>query len=164
METEKSLSEAFLNSLNQVKKNLFNIMSRQKVDGLRQSEFFMLMLIARCCKEQEDDGKNAPGIRISTLSKESQNSMPSVSQNINVLENEGYVERINTKEDRRVVYVRPTPKGEKLLISAPRPLISLLTKTTEEMGEEKTRQLMLLMDEFSETIMRLNTQAENKDK
>ncbi|MEG0377911.1 MAG: hypothetical protein RR614_05460, partial [Eubacterium sp.] len=109
METDESLSEAFLSSLNQVKKSLFNIMSRQKVDGLRQSEFFMLMLIARCCKEQETkDGKAAPGIRISTLSKESSNSMPSVSQNINVLENEGYVERINTKEDRRVVYVRLT--------------------------------------------------------
>ena len=102
MDHEKSLGETFLASLNKVKKNLFHTMSKQRIDGLRQSEFFMLMRIANHCKEQENEHlKNGtaplPGVRISTLSKATNSSMPGVSQMINVLENAGYVERITTK-------------------------------------------------------------------
>ncbi|WP_243259498.1 MarR family transcriptional regulator [Eubacterium sp. 1001713B170207_170306_E7] len=166
MDHEKSLGETFLASLNQVKKNLLHIMSKQRVDGLRQSEFFMLMRIANHCKEQEHEHLKSgtallPGVRISTLSKATNSSMPGVSQMINALENAGYVERITTKKDRRVVYVNVTEAGRVLLETAPRPMLTLLTRTTEEMGEEKTRQFIALMDEFSETIERLN--AENNE-
>ena len=85
--------------------------------------------------------------------------MPGVSQMINVLENAGYVERITTKKDRRVVYVNLTEAGRVMLKTAPRPMLNLLTRTTEEMGEEKTRQFIALMDEFSETIERLNRES-----
>ena len=46
-----------------------------------------------------------------------------------------------------------------MLKTAPRPMLNLLTRTTEEMGEEKTRQFIALMDEFSETIERLNRES-----
>ena len=164
MDHEKSLGETFLASLNKVKKNLFHTMSKQRIDGLRQSEFFMLMRIANHCKEQENEHlKNGtaplPGVRISTLSKATNSSMPGVSQMINVLENAGYVERITPKKDRRVVYVNLTEAGRVMLKTAPRPMLNLLTRTTEEMGEEKTRQFIALMDEFSETIERLNRES-----
>lgn len=89
MDHEKSLGETFLASLNKVKKNLFHTMSKQRIDGLRQSEFFMLMRIANHCKEQENEHlKNGtaplPGVRISTLSKATNSSMPGVSQMINL--------------------------------------------------------------------------------
>lgn len=164
MEHEKSLAEVFMDSLNKVKKNLFHTMSKQRIDGLRQSEFFMLMRIANHCKAQEQEHLEngttpPPGVRISALSKATNSSMPSVSQVINALENAGYVERITTKKDRRVVYVHLTEAGSVLLKTAPRPILTLLTRTTEEMGEEKTRQFIALIDEFSETIERLNREG-----
>ncbi|MEG0377994.1 MAG: winged helix DNA-binding protein, partial [Eubacterium sp.] len=86
-----------------------------------------------------------------------------VSQTINILENAGYVERITTKKDRRVVYVNLTQKGQDFLKNAPRKMLDLLDKAIIKMGIEESTHFIHLMGEFSTIITELTSSSDSKD-
>jgi DNA-binding MarR family transcriptional regulator len=106
-----------------------------------RSEIKMLKLIKLHTTE-------ASGVTISTLSEHLAISKPAVSQMINVLEDRGYVERITTKNDRRIVYVKLTDAGEHSLERALQAVMKVLNEIFGKMGEEDTKTLLALLDKL----------------
>ncbi|WP_019850091.1 MarR family winged helix-turn-helix transcriptional regulator [Desulfitobacterium sp. PCE1] len=103
-------------------------------------EIMMLKLI------KHHSGKG--GITISTLSEHFEISKPAVSQMINALEDKNYVERITTKSDRRMVYVRLTELGEEALAEAFHEMQGKLEIYLEKMGEQDMETLIALLDKL----------------
>lgn len=105
------------------------------------SEIKMLKMINLNRSETE-------GITISNLSECLEISKPAVSQMINVLEDKGYVERVTTKNDRRMVYVRLTELGEQRLAQELQSFLNRLTQIFAKMGEEDTEELLRLINKL----------------
>jgi len=85
------------------------------------------------------------GIKVSDISSHLNVAPPTVTQQINNLEANGYVERSMDKEDRRAVRVTLTPKGEQALREARDALLSSLTGLVDYLGEEDSEKLAELM-------------------
>lgn len=106
-----------------------------------RSEFMMLKMIKIDTSENE-------GVTISALSERLEISKSAVSQMINVLEDKGYVERITTKNDRRIVYVRLTEAGEQSLEKSLQSMLKILNQVFEKMGEKDTETLLGLLNKL----------------
>lgn len=106
-----------------------------------RSEIMMLKMINR-------DTSSTEGVTISTLSERLEITKSAVSQMINVLEDKGYVERITTKNDRRIVYVRLTEVGEQSLEKSLQSLLVSLNQVFEKMGEKDTETLLGLLNKL----------------
>lgn len=106
-----------------------------------RSEIIMLKMININTSKTE-------GVTISTLSERLEITKSAVSQMINVLEDKGYVERITTKSDRRIVYVRLTEVGEQSLEKSLQSLLKSLNQVFEKMGEEDTETLFRLLNKL----------------
>lgn len=106
-----------------------------------RSEIMMLKMI-------NIDTSKTEGVTISTLSERLEITKSAVSQMINVLEDKGYVERITTKSDRRIVYVRLTEMGEQSLEKSLQSLLKSLNQVFEKMGEEDTEILFRLLNKL----------------
>lgn len=106
-----------------------------------RSEIMMLKVINL-------DTSKTEGVTISALSERLKISKSAVSQMINVLEDKGYVERITTKNDRRIVYVRLTEIGEQSLEKSLRSLLESLNQVFVRMGDEDTETLLRLLNKL----------------
>jgi len=116
-------------------------LSRKITGGMPHSEIMMLKKIKLNCYETE-------GVTISTLSKLLEVSKSAVSQMVNNLEDKGYIERINTKNDRRLVYVRLTVSGEQCLAKELQSLLQKMDEMFDGMGEEETEDLLRLLEKL----------------
>lgn len=122
--------------------------------GLPQGTFFILHGISM--EMQQDSPQNdAPGVRISTISRQTGMSMPAVSQIVNTLEDKGVLERLTDKRDRRAVYVRPTSKGQTMVEERMRWYADLMKEVEEEFGVEKSEQLMDLLQALAQVVERV---------
>ena len=122
-------------------------------EGLSRGEAILLHQIA-CGTKEYDDGA---GIKISELSKRTQMSMPAVSQMLNTLEEKGLTERRMTKNDRRVVRVGMTKKGETMYKETKQNLGRFFQEVMQEFGKERTEQMISLLDGLCESMEKVNT-------
>lgn len=106
-----------------------------------RSEMKMLKMIKINSSETE-------GVNISTLSELLEISKSAVSQIINALEDKGFVERITTKNDRRVVYVRLTESGEQCFAKVVEAFLQRMAQVFDKMGEEDTKELLRLLEKL----------------
>ncbi len=106
-----------------------------------RSELKMLKMIKMNSSEAE-------GVKVSTLSELLDISKSAVSQMINALEDKGYVERVSTKGDRRVVYVRLTENGEERFALELQAFLQGMDKIFTKMGEDDTEELLRLLEKL----------------
>ena len=116
-------------------------MNTKSAGEIPRSEIMMLKMI-------DIDTSKTKGVTISILSERLEISKSAVSQMVNVLEDKGYVERISTKSDRRIVYVRLTEVGEKGLKKSLQSLLKSLNQVFEKMGEKDTEILLGLLNKL----------------
>src|SRR6476661_3341987 len=76
------------------------------IEGLTMGEVMVLAHLAGMTTE------GSAGTKVSELSGHLSLASPTVTQHLNSLENQGYIERRVDNEDRRAVRIRLTPKGE----------------------------------------------------
>lgn len=107
--------------------------------GLRSSEMWALYCI------NKNTGSDSPGIKVSEISSFLRVTSPSVTQLVNSLEAQGLVLRSVDTEDRRVVRVGITEKGERILEKAAGTFHRLFEGLVEYLGEENTSQLAELL-------------------
>ena len=88
----------------------------------------------------------------SLVSQELNMPKPQVSRLLNSLEAEGLIERINSKTDRREVYILLTPKGEQLLDEGKQNYIKFIDYIYESIGESDFYELIRLLKKV-ETAM-----------
>lgn len=113
--------------------------NQSPVVGLKPSEVFVLY----CIKQNVTE--DAPGIKISEISSILKVTSPTVTQLINTLEANGFVERSTDQSDRRAVRIKLTEKGEAVLRKASESFTSSFNGLVEYLGDEKSNELAELM-------------------
>lgn len=109
------------------------------IAGLKSSEIMVLF----CIKKKVKTG--APGIKISDISSALRVATPTITQLINSLETNRFVERTMDEEDRRAVRVKLTDKGEKAVEKASDSFFEAFNGLVEYLGVEQSGQLAELL-------------------
>jgi len=135
---EKTQLEELFSGLQKLKK----ISIMPEITGILTPSEFMILHLIKC------RSKEAEGVKISDIAEHLLISKPAVSQIINVIEEKGYVERITTKSDRRVVYVRLSQTGSELLDKAMMKSYIIAAELMEKMGEEDINTLIRLVNKL----------------
>lgn len=123
------------------------------MQNLKPHEFFMLTTLKKLLVEQEQTAKAShtmipPGIKVSELSRVISISMPGVSQTISALEKHGYVERIASSQDRRLVYVNLTATGRQLETDVSDSCFKIYDEAATILGPDDTEALIRLLDKL----------------
>ena len=160
--------QQLLKSFHRVKKSSMGRFGNQRFGGLKPHEFFMLVTIqnryAALKSECEANGHPVPpGMKISELSRCSSISMPGVSQTITILVKHGYVRRITTETDRRLVYVNLTEKGAALEKENSQSSFQIFDEAAAILGEDDTKTLISLLDKLSAALEILESNQKDKD-
>lgn len=145
----QDLAHQLLKSIRQFQK--FNHINHS-IHGLKKSEIMMLMVIR---KDNKDQNK---AITISEISAALKITSPSVTQVINRLERDEYVQRRNDEMDGRIVRISLTEKGAKLTKEIHQKMEATYNNLVIHLGEEKSKLFIELLDEvyhfFSKEMMK----------
>ena len=80
---------------------------------------------------------DAPGIKVSDLAKQLGVHLSTASNMLRRLEELALVKRVRIGKDHRVVQLQLTPKGEKTLGRAPRPLVGVLQQALADLPQRR---------------------------
>ncbi len=140
----------FFETMDKVRRGWFAFMPNQ---SLKKSYFGILMFIRRICKNNPQQS----GARVSDLAHDMNQTMASISQKINALEQDGLIERIVSESDRRVCYIRLSEKGDELVSKTLAGFESQVAYIFERFGQEKTVQMIQLLNEFADILQSFHT-------
>ncbi|MGI5960156.1 MAG: MarR family winged helix-turn-helix transcriptional regulator [Massiliimalia sp.] len=135
----------FFAAMDKVRKAWISFSPTEKVN---KSLFGVLMAVKRVCLRDS----NAPGAKITELAHLLGHSAAGVSQKINVLEQQGLVERVTDCTDRRNTYIRLTDAGAAIAKEACSRFDAKIQEMLKKMGPEKSRQLMGLLEELAQVL------------
>jgi DNA-binding MarR family transcriptional regulator len=90
------------------------------------------------------------GAKVSDISSLMNVASPSVTQHLNGLEKQGYIERKMDKEDRRVVRVSLTSAGKQMLKRASDDFLASISGLVDYLGEEDSMALTELLVRVSD--------------
>lgn len=121
---------------------------------IRKSEMFALMSIGKLILKYPE------GIKLSTLSKTLKLAPPTVTPMINSLEENGFIVRVGSKEDRRVVFIQLTDQGHTFLTEKEKHFKSNIHALIDYLGEEDAKELIRLV---RKTANYLNQFKENEE-
>jgi DNA-binding MarR family transcriptional regulator len=107
--------------------------------GLKSSEIMVLFCIKKTVHPESH------GIKVSDISKALRVAPPTITQLINSLEANGYVERTMDKADRRAVRVKITERGEGTIAQAADAFFESFNGLVEYLGENKSKELAELL-------------------
>lgn len=110
---------------------------------------FMAMRAIHCACSKDE---TVQGMKMSDISRMLGISRPASTQVVNELEKKGFVERILTKHDRRVVYVRMTEAGKEALKKGDVGFHLILKKLDELLGEQDMRELMRIIKKLGDAL------------
>ena len=120
--------------------------------GLSKSQFGTLMAIAhhgrmpgQSCTPSQEHG----ALTLTALAGAMHQSLPALSQRVSALEAQGYVERTEDAQDRRVTRVHLTPQGNALLKQAYHAMNEKLNSALDALGEQDTAMLFTLLNKFT---------------
>ncbi len=113
---------------------------RSPVAGLKPSELLVLFCIRKRVLP------DSSGIKVSDISGALNVATPTITQLINGLEAEGYVERAVDKQDRRAVRVNLTAKADGVVRKAHESFIEKFDGLVDYLGEEQSNQLAELLN------------------
>jgi DNA-binding MarR family transcriptional regulator len=107
--------------------------------GLKSGEFFLLTTLINSIPP------GASGLKSSELSNRLQVTPAAVTHLINDLEKAGHVERVSDPSDRRIVMIRPTAAGLKMMEVANVKFLETLKGLVEFLGENDSREFIRLI-------------------
>jgi DNA-binding MarR family transcriptional regulator len=132
----RSIAEGLARMLLQLKR--FGI-NRDKTQGVRQSEFIMLSALVHSDEFQEKGAKTKDLGEILNITP------AGVTHIITALEDKNLVRRYGDATDKRVVRVRPTANGKKLVDSVVVQLIKRCEGLAGKLGAKDARELIRLL-------------------
>jgi DNA-binding MarR family transcriptional regulator len=107
--------------------------------GFKSGEFFLLATLISSIPP------GAKSIKASDLSTQLQVTPAAVTHVINDLEKAGYVERVSDPTDRRIVLLKPTSAGLKMMEAANAQFLEMLQGLVEFLGEDDSREYIRLV-------------------
>lgn len=122
---------------------------KKSIGELPRSELMML-------KKIKMNSSGTEGITISALSDMMMISKSAVSQAINTLEDKDYVKRTTTRNDRRLVYVQLTEKGQQCLDKELQAFFLGLNRIFTEMGDADAEELLRLLSKLYSIVSEFN--------
>lgn len=147
MKNQEEIVNELLDVLQQIKRGHHGTMSNMPI---RKSEMFTLISISKLMHKYPD------GVKLGSLSQVLNLAPPTVTPMINTLEDIGFIERVGSKKDRRVVYIRLTIKGQTFLDEKENYFKSNIKKLVEYLGEEDSKTFIRIVrktaDFFSQMI------------
>jgi DNA-binding MarR family transcriptional regulator len=124
------------------------LMSKQNNTGQKRSEIMVLFCISKSGESE---------MKVSEISRRLHVKAPTVTQLINELESKGQVERITRSSDRRSVWIKVTPEGEKVIQKAEEEIRNTYSGLIDYLGEDETVHLIA-------TLKKMQTYFINKIK
>ena len=122
--------------------------------GLTTSQLMILLILK--------DTKDVP-LPIGKLAQELSISFPAVSGIVNRLHKEKLIERIHSRQDRRLVLVKLTDTGKDVVEKLLNDFKKLLFNVLEKMPETERRTAMKAIEKVSEFSAALSKDAYNKE-
>jgi DNA-binding MarR family transcriptional regulator len=108
--------------------------------GMRPSEYMMLAMLVHSESFRER------GAKISDLGNRMQITPAAVTHMIDPLVASNFVERLDDSSDRRIVLIRPTPKGIDVVNSMVSRIIKKCEGLTAFLGEKDSKELLRLLN------------------
>jgi len=93
-------------------------------------------------------------LKITEISEKMGLSNSTVSGIVDRLESQGYVERLRSKEDRRVVYVTTTPKMKEQVMFHENMLESIMEEALKQASEAELQQIVSGLELLNEILMK----------
>ncbi len=146
-EKKEELAIKLMNTFREFKKSNFHNNSPSE---LTPGQIGMLHLI------YYQGNNQAIGISVSQISELSKQTASGVTQSINFLENEKLVTRTIDKNDRRIIRVKITPPGLKLVEEHHQSLLNLSYEFIENLGEEKISTFIDILEDMIAFRERMN--------
>ena len=136
--------------------NKFRILKKRHKEytELPHAEFFMLYTIDNCMRQKQQKGLSMIGVTASEILEDMECSMSAVSKLTRILEEKGYLCRINSKEDRRITYLILSEKGKEMLHKANEKRKISFNHIVTEMGEENMKELIELLEKVYDIMSR----------
>ncbi len=106
---------------------------------IRPSEYFLLANLSYC------NDLTTEGTKISDLSTRMQITPGAVTHMINSLEEGGYVERLQAAKDRRIVLIKLTDKGKKVVADMEAEFLDDLRGLVGFLGEEDSKDFIRIL-------------------
>lgn len=116
----------------------------KKIAGFNPSEFRVLAAILRGANEQNTE------MKVSEISQTLKVTPPTVTQIINSIEKDGFVERMIDPEDRRAVKIKLTPAGIEAVNMAKKAFTETFIGLIDYLGEEESDHLAELLFKVQE--------------
>ena len=157
------------NNIDPLQKQLFsslmlftkNIRESRNYSYISSLSFAEVKVFFAMAKIYEQNGeKNC--VQMSEISDTLGISKPALSQIVNKLEDKDLVERVFQKEDRRATYLKVTGNGVIIFKKHQQQVMDNMGKIVEKMGEEKTKQFVSLLNEFSFIVEDYNRKGREK--
>ncbi len=150
-----------------------NNLCSEKENTISQSSFVtlivmeQLILLDHGCLEGNDI--IGVGVSMNLISKELEVSPAMISKTVGILEKDGIVKRFIDESDRRGVKVYFTKKGFELFKSRKEKNMNFILSVFDEMGKDKTQEMLKLNEEFCEILeskfdARMQKQEEKENK
>lgn len=109
------------------------------ISGLKPSEIMLMFCVRKGIQAESS------GMKVSEISSHLNVTSPTITQLINGLEEQGFVERDMDPEDRRAVRIKLTKQGEFVAKEAAAGFYSTFHGLVEYLGEEKSTELAELL-------------------
>lgn len=151
MNKQEDIVNELLSVLQQIKRGHTGTMPKVPI---RKSEMFTLMNIGSLMKNHPE------GIKQGSLSQILNLAPPTVTPMINALEDNGYIERVGSKEDRRVVFIRLTEMGKTFLDEKENLFKSNIKALVDYLGEEDSRTFIRLIRKTGDFLSQLKENEE----
>lgn len=137
--------EAYLNLLRTTAQLSGQFAHLLREHGLSEAGYNILRILRGSLLAAQADASAYHGRTCSAIGHEMITHVPDVTRLVDRLEHQGLAERCRCDRDRRVVYVKITPKGLEALASLDGPLLELHAKTLGHMSSEELAQLSSLL-------------------
>ncbi|MDP4119521.1 MAG: MarR family transcriptional regulator [Bacillota bacterium] len=158
--SENSLTIEFMQAMNRLKNSMRprqNPLYTDLYADLSSPEIHILFHMREfCVKKAEME------IPMQELHKQFDISKPALTQQINKLEDKGYIERIVHKDDRRSTFLQITPKGNDVFDQRKKIIAEKLDEFIKEMGEEDTKKLIELVNKLYEINLKQKSNEEKE--
>jgi DNA-binding MarR family transcriptional regulator len=139
MQADRGLAFELQNVLGQLKRdNKF----KHNHSGLKGAERHILLLIC--------DIKKGKAITISDIANKIGVTLAAVTHQINTLEKQGLIKRLPNSDDRRVVLIELTKKGNAQVVKLKKEFTKRIQILTDFLGEEDTKDLIRLIRKMAD--------------
>ena len=98
-------------------------------------------------------GEQREQIRMTDVSRFMMVSKPAATQAVNRLVEQGYVERVDDPNDRRVVYIQPTEAGKRCFEEELELRMAVMRRAVARIGEERGMLLADILTDFLDALL-----------